>query len=86
MVGVPTVGTAVGHIEEWTPQAAVAVPVGNPEQLAGAITRVLADEEWRLHLARASFHRAVLEDADYTAARFESLYGSVTARGSGPRL
>ena len=28
-VGVPTVGTAVGHIAEWAPDAALAVPVGD---------------------------------------------------------
>src|SRR5580658_5156472 len=44
VAGVPTVGTAVGHIVEWAPQAAVAVPVGDSAALAGAIARLLEDE------------------------------------------
>lgn len=73
-LGVPTVGTAVGHIAEWSPSAALAVPVGNPAALAAALRCVLADEALRLRLARAAAARAVLEDADYTAERFEALY------------
>jgi glycosyltransferase involved in cell wall biosynthesis len=73
-VGVPTVGTAVGHVAEWAPDAAVAVPVGDWQSLAAALHRVLADEELRLRLARAAWSRSVWEDADYTAACFETLY------------
>jgi glycosyltransferase involved in cell wall biosynthesis len=35
IVGVPTVGTAVGHVAEWAPDAAVAVPVRDPERFRG---------------------------------------------------
>jgi glycosyltransferase involved in cell wall biosynthesis len=73
-VGVPTVGTAVGHVAEWAPDAAIAVPVGDWRSLAAALHRVLADEELRLRLARAAWARSVSEDADYTAACFETLY------------
>jgi glycosyltransferase involved in cell wall biosynthesis len=74
VAGVPTVGTAVGHIREWSPDAAVAVPVGNSARLAEAIAAVLNDEGLRLRLAAAAQQRAVREDADYTAACFQSLY------------
>jgi glycosyltransferase involved in cell wall biosynthesis len=74
LAGVPTVGTAVGHIREWAPDAAVAVPVGDGAQLAEAIAKVLEDEELRLRIARAAQQRAVREDADYTAGCFEALY------------
>ncbi len=73
-VGVPTVGTAVGHIAEWAPDAALAVPVGDWQSLAAALHRVLTDEEFRLELARAAWTRAVWEDADYTAGCFEAIY------------
>ena len=76
-VGVPTVGTAVGHVAEWAPEAAIAVPVGDAEQLAGALDKVLRDEPLRLRLAGAARLRALREDADYTAACFERLYAEL---------
>jgi glycosyltransferase involved in cell wall biosynthesis len=79
-VGVPTVGTAVGHVVEWAPGAAVAVPVGDAQSLAAALRQVLADEAFRLRLARAAWTRAVWEDADYTARCFEALYEELTPR------
>jgi len=78
VAGVPTVGTAVGHIAEWAPSAAVAVAVGDAAGLADGIRRVLADEELRLRLARAAQRRAIFRDADYTARAFEGLYLSLT--------
>ncbi|HEY7871450.1 MAG TPA: glycosyltransferase family 4 protein [Rudaea sp.] len=74
VAGVPTVGTAVGHIVEWAPSAAMAVPVANPERLADAIHTMLADEALRLRVARAAQCRALSEDADHTARTFEALY------------
>lgn len=73
-VGVPTVGTAVGHIVEWAPAAAVAVPIGDSVALAAAMHQVLSDEPLRLRLARAASVWALHEDADYTVACFEKLY------------
>ena len=74
VAGVPTVGTNVGHIAEWAPSAALAVPAGNPERLADAVHTLLADEDLRLRVARAAQCRALSEDADYTARMFEALY------------
>ena len=73
-LGVPTVGTAVGHVAEWAPEAALAVPVCDAQSLAAALLVVLTDEDLRLRLARAAWTRAVWEDADYTARCFEALY------------
>lgn len=73
-LGVPTVGTAVGHVAEWAPEAAVAVPVGDWQSLAAAMRQALTDEELRLRLARAAWTRAVWQDADYTAGCFEAIY------------
>ena len=80
VVGVPTVGTSVGHLVEWAPNAAVSVAVGNWEALALAIRRVLGDEDLRLSIAGEAMRRAVSEDADYTAWRFRRLHESLRRR------
>jgi glycosyltransferase involved in cell wall biosynthesis len=74
VAGVPAVGTAVGHFVEWSPAAALAVPVEDGDALANAIQQVLADEELRLRLATEAQRRAMQEDADYTARAFQALY------------
>jgi glycosyltransferase involved in cell wall biosynthesis len=74
IAGVPTVGTAVGHLVEWAPSAALVVPVGDAPALADAIGRVLDDEALRLRLASAAQRLAIAEDADFTARAFEALY------------
>jgi len=83
VAGVPTVGTAVGHIAEWAPSAARAVPVGDWAALAGAIEQVLADEPLRLRLAEAAQRLAVAEDADYTVQAFDALYRRLLAPAAG---
>jgi glycosyltransferase involved in cell wall biosynthesis len=80
-VGVPTVGTPVGHVVEWAPDAAALVPQSDAPALAGAIAALLDDEERRLEMARRAQARAVAEDADWTAARFEELLERVTREG-----
>jgi glycosyltransferase involved in cell wall biosynthesis len=74
VAGVPTVGTAVGHIAEWAPYAAVSVPVGDASALANAIQNVARNEDLRLQVAREALSHAVHEDADHTAASFQSIY------------
>ena len=81
VTGVATVGTAVGHIAEWAPHAAVAVPIGDSATLARAIAMVLSDEELRLRIAREALRRAVHENADYTARAFQTIYANITSRG-----
>jgi len=48
VVGVPTVGTAVGHIAECSPDAAIGVPVGDGVALARAIELLLRHDGLRL--------------------------------------
>ena len=74
IAGVPTVGTAVGHLVEWAPTAALIAPVGNASALADAIGRVLEDEALRLRLASTAQRLAIAEDAEFTARAFEALY------------
>jgi glycosyltransferase involved in cell wall biosynthesis len=77
VVGVPTVGTAVGHVAEWSPDAAVSVPVGDWARLAEAMRRMLDDEDLRLRIAAHALQRATREDADYTTACFQRLYAEL---------
>lgn len=72
--GVPVVGTPVGHLAEWAPEAAVVAPAGDAEALADAIESLIHDEDRRLAVARAAHCRALIEDADATARRFTALY------------
>ena len=79
VVGVPTVGTMVGHIAEWAPCAAIAVPVGDWARLTVAIRQLLEDEDLRVRIAREAYKRATMEDADFTAERFRTLYAELVS-------
>jgi len=74
LAGVPTVGTRVGQIEEWAPDAAVAVAPGDAAGIASEIMALLADEDRRMALAALAGQRASAEDADWTAQRVERIY------------
>jgi glycosyltransferase involved in cell wall biosynthesis len=79
--GVPTVGTDVGYVSEWSARgAARAVPVGNPPALAAAILELLHDSGARQRMGQAARALAHARDADWTAARFEEVYRMVTER------
>jgi len=80
LAGVPTIGTAVGHIADWAPEAALAVPVGDAGALAAAVARLAADEAERLRIAHAAQALAIAEDADFTATRMLALYRELAAR------
>jgi glycosyltransferase involved in cell wall biosynthesis len=80
IAGAPTVGTRVGHIADWAPDAAVATPIGDPEALAEAILRLAGDEAERLRLAHAALALALAEDADTTTARTRRLYREVVLK------
>jgi glycosyltransferase involved in cell wall biosynthesis len=80
VLGVPTVGTAVGQIADWAPQAALAAPVGDPDTLARHMLALLTDEELRLRIAYAAHAAALRENADSTVRAFETLYEEVAGR------
>lgn len=77
VAGVPTVGTAVGQIADWSPDAAVSVPMGDAAALAEAIWRLGIDEGERLRIAHAAQALAVAEDADFAADRMRRLYAEL---------
>jgi glycosyltransferase involved in cell wall biosynthesis len=80
LAGVPTVGTAVGHLADWSPKAALAVPCCDADALADAIATLLDDEELRLGIARAAQLIASRHDADRTARTFDAIYARLGAR------
>jgi glycosyltransferase involved in cell wall biosynthesis len=55
--GVPVVGSSSGAIPETIGEAGLVVPEGDPEALAGAISRIRAQEGLRKRLARAGRQR-----------------------------
>lgn len=68
LAGVPTVGTAVGHIAEWAPDAAIAVAPGDDAGLAAGLAAVLADEPRRLAIAAEAQKRAIAQDVSFTVS------------------
>lgn len=80
VLGLPSVGTRVGHLAEWAGEAALAVEVGDAQALARAIAQLGGDEDLRLRLAHEAQRRAMREDADHSAALLEALYGELAGR------
>jgi glycosyltransferase involved in cell wall biosynthesis len=72
--GVPTVGTAVGHVLEGDAVRSSAAPVGDAHALAEAIVALATDEALRRRMGGAALAWARENDADRTAARFEAIY------------
>lgn len=83
--GLPVVGSAVGYLADWSPDAATSVTPGDPAALADAVQRLLADPQRRQRQARAAADWTRAHDADWTAAAFDSLYHELTARPIQPR-
>lgn len=81
VLGVPSVGTRVGHLAEWADaQAALGVEVGDAQALARAIAALAGDEDLRLRLAAEAQRRALAEDADHSAALLEALHAELVGR------
>lgn len=72
--GIPTVGTRVGLLADWAPEAARVVDVRDGHALGIAIAEVLCDEEHRLRLAAHAQQRAIAENATVTARRIRRIY------------
>ncbi len=85
VAGVPAVGTRVGRIAEWAPDAAVAVAVGDVTALAREIRRIGNDETSRLRLAREAQQIAVAHDADATARQADAMYHELADGQDGKR-
>jgi glycosyltransferase involved in cell wall biosynthesis len=76
--GLPVVGTDVGFIADWAPDAAIRTPVGDPGALAHALRSMLSNQDQRERLAANAQHwvrRNASLDADDAYAR---LYHELT--------
>ncbi len=88
VAGVPAVGTAVGHLADWAPDAALAAPLGDAPALAAAAAALLRCEDRRLAIAAAAQRRARAVDADHTFAQVLDAYirlARTRTRASAPR-
>ncbi|MFE3328416.1 glycosyltransferase family 4 protein [Streptomyces sp. NPDC059176] len=78
-LGVPLVATRVGGVPELVGDAAELVPYGEPEALAAAVTRLLAEPERRARLAAAGIAQAATwPTEDETVAQVLSIYDEFT--------
>ena len=84
VAGVPTVGTAVGHLPEWAPNAALTVPIGDDEAFAEATLDLLRDEPRRLAIAKRAHARAIQENAYWTAQRIIEIYQELAGSPAPP--
>lgn len=80
VLGLAVIGTAVGHLAEWAPDAALVVSPGDAVGLAALISRLAADEPLRLRLAAAAQQRALTEDAEATHEAFARLHAELAGR------
>jgi len=74
VAGVPTIGTNVGYLAEWTPSAARVVEPRDSDGLAQTIADVLSNEDSRIRLATRAQERALAENADVTSHHFRRIY------------
>ncbi len=75
--GVPSVGTDVGYIRDWSPHRATAVPVADDAALADRVLHLLRSPGERAARADAAHAWAIEHDADFTARAFTTLYGEL---------
>jgi glycosyltransferase involved in cell wall biosynthesis len=80
--GLPIVGTPVGYLADWAPDAACAVPETSPAALAAAITALVASRERRETLAAAARRFALAHDADWSAHAIVGLYEGLAGGAS----
>jgi glycosyltransferase involved in cell wall biosynthesis len=78
--GVPTVGTEVGYVADWSPERAWGVPVGDDRALADGLLSLLRDAARRERLGCAARDWVQRYDADWTAAEFERIYAGLCRR------
>ncbi|HEY4124323.1 MAG TPA: glycosyltransferase family 4 protein [Rhizomicrobium sp.] len=79
IAGLAVVGTKVGHLAEWAPEAACVVEPGDAQGLAAIVSALSLNEDLRLELAHNAQQRALLEDIPRTSRRFRDLYEEMAA-------
>lgn len=81
--GVPTVGTAVGHVADLASMpvpAAVTIRPRDPAAFAEAVLGLIEDDALRGRLGNRALQWASVHDATFTSRSFEVLYRRLTAR------
>jgi glycosyltransferase involved in cell wall biosynthesis len=86
--GRPAIATRVGGVSEVvTPETGLLVPSGDPEALAGAITKLAADAGLRARLGAAARERALRRySAKRLVADIRELYEELLARRTSARM
>jgi glycosyltransferase involved in cell wall biosynthesis len=79
--GLAIVGTRVGHVADWSPDAAVSVDPHDAAALAAAIAAVLSDHTRRRQLAQRARAIAEAHDIRWTVGQLEGLYRSLAEHG-----
>ena len=72
--GVPIVGTRAGFVADWDGDAAVAVPPGDADALAAAITSLLSEPQRRQKLAASACERVQAYSIENTVREMVALY------------
>jgi glycosyltransferase involved in cell wall biosynthesis len=75
--GLAIVGTRVGYVSDWSPDAAVAVEPEDAAALSAAIEALLGDRARRHTLGINARRLAEAHDIEWTAARLDELYRSL---------
>jgi glycosyltransferase involved in cell wall biosynthesis len=75
---IPVVGTNVGFVHDWAPDAARALPVSDPDAMAAAILSLLGDPAARRSMMRHASEIAVAYDVSRTAASLGEMYVRAT--------
>jgi glycosyltransferase involved in cell wall biosynthesis len=81
-VGVPVVGTPVGYVAEWAPDAAVAADDASPESLGAAVRSLLEDPARHSAVAGRAQARLVEHEAARVAGLWEQLFTEIRAGGA----
>lgn len=74
VAGLAVVGTAVGHLIEWAPEAALTCDPGDASGMAALLETLAQDDGLRLRLAAAAQRQALHHDADSAAQRTLDIY------------
>ena len=74
---VPTVGTKVGYVADWSKERSYAVEIGDADALAAGILKLLDNSALRMELGQAALQWARKYDIKWTAGAFLNLYGSL---------
>lgn len=74
---VPTVGTEVGYVADWTDKRALAAEIGNSQDLAEKIIFLLKNNQKRKELGEAAYNWVREYDSSWTTNKLLETYKSL---------